>query len=78
MKKMEIRERIKEDLKVGGLLERGYMKEFNRLYHGSARAIDTFNARYGDDGLTVVFTITINGKSQELVGNIPNWKECNN
>lgn len=74
---MEIRERIKEDLKVGSLLERGYMKEFNRLYHGSARAIDEFNARYGEDGLTVVFTITINGNRRDLVGNIPNWKECN-
>ena len=77
MRKMEIRERIKEDLKVGGLLERGYMKEFNRLYRGSARAIEEFHARYGEDGLTVVFTITINGKSQEFIGNIPNWKECN-
>ena len=66
---MEIRQRIKEDLKIGGLLERGYMKEFNRLYHGSARAIDEFNARYGEEGLTVVFTITINGKSQEFIGN---------
>ena len=76
MRKMEIREIIKKELKVGSLLERGYMMEFNRLYKGSARAIDEFHARYSDDGLKVVFTITINDKSQELVGNIPNWKEC--
>lgn len=76
MKKMEIRERIKSDLKVGSLLGRGYMTEFNRLFKGSARAIEEFKARYSDDGLNVVFTITINGKSTELVGEIPNWKEC--
>lgn len=77
MRKMEIRERIKEDLKVGGLLERGYMREFNRLYRGSARAIEDLHVRFSDDGMGVVFVITINGKSQEFIGNIPNWKECN-
>lgn len=77
MKKMEIRQRIKDDLKVGGLLERGYMKEFNRLYHGSARAIEDLHVRFSDDGMGVVFVLTINGKQIELVGNLADWRKCN-
>lgn len=76
MKKMEIRERIREDLKIGSRLERGYIAEFNRLYKGSARAIDDFHVRYNDDGTGVIFVLTINGKQIELEGNLADWRKC--
>lgn len=61
-----IKEKIREDLRIGGNLIGTYIAWFKAAYQGDKRAIDDFKARYNDNGDGVIFTITINGKQKEF------------
>ena len=62
----QIQTAIKKGLNVRGNLSAAYLKRFQEAFKGDKRSIESFTARYNDEGDGVVFEYTINGKTNTL------------